>query len=317
MGKDIKAYDQIARDPSPNVWPDLPVELTDGEKKALKAERDVLFSEKGMLLVVVTVSLAGFLQGQVQSSINGATLYASQLGLDLGTSGPNSIPPTNDDSWKLGAANAAPFLFAALIGCPLALPINDLVGRRGAIAVAAVLILASSLASAFVTTWYDLLAVRIVNGLGMGLKAVSTPILASETAVGFYRGTSILAWQLWVAFGILVGFAFNLAFMSANTERLTMQLILGAPFVPSLILLVGLYFCPESPRYHMRPRTRHYDPAKAYRILQKLRNTEVRILALCCGWESQEISQTALSAKKTSYTIERTSTDDHHHSYKL
>ena len=32
---------------------------------------------------------------------------------------------------------------------------------------------------------------------GMGVKAVSTPILASETAVGFWRGSAILAWQLW------------------------------------------------------------------------------------------------------------------------
>lgn len=33
--------------------------------------------------------------------------------------------------------------------------------------------------------------------LGMGIKAVSTPILAGETAVGFWRGSAILAWQLW------------------------------------------------------------------------------------------------------------------------
>lgn len=32
---------------------------------------------------------------------------------------------------------------------------------------------------------------------GMGIKAVNTPILASETAIGYWRGTSILAWQLW------------------------------------------------------------------------------------------------------------------------
>jgi hypothetical protein len=31
----------------------------------------------------------------------------------------------------------------------------------------------------------------------MGIKAVSTPILAGETAVGFWRGSAILAWQLW------------------------------------------------------------------------------------------------------------------------
>lgn len=39
--------------------------------------------------------------------------------------------------------------------------------------------------------------------LGMGVKAVSTPILASETAVGFWRGTTILAWQLWSVSHIL------------------------------------------------------------------------------------------------------------------
>lgn len=31
----------------------------------------------------------------------------------------------------------------------------------------------------------------------MGIKAVSAPILASETAVGYWRGSTILAWQLW------------------------------------------------------------------------------------------------------------------------
>lgn len=34
----------------------------------------------------------------------------------------------------------------------------------------------------------------------MGIKAVSAPILASETAVGYWRGSTILAWQLWFVF---------------------------------------------------------------------------------------------------------------------
>lgn len=31
----------------------------------------------------------------------------------------------------------------------------------------------------------------------MGIKAVSAPVLASETAVRFWRGSIVLAWQLW------------------------------------------------------------------------------------------------------------------------
>lgn len=113
----------------------------------------------------------------------------------------------------------------------------------------------------------------------MGLKAVSTPILASETAVGFWRGTSILAWQLWVAAGLMVGFAFNLIFDTASNKRLTFQLMVGAPMVPALALLVlVICFCEESPRYLMRVSSPRYDPQRAYEILKKLRNTELQAL---------------------------------------
>ncbi|RWA07726.1 hypothetical protein EKO27_g7379 [Xylaria grammica] len=283
VAKDIRIYDKVARSEDPHESDALPVKLTAEEKVALRKEKDSLPSEPTMLIVFLTVSLAAFLQGFVQSSINGASLYADQYGLhtvkpheDTGHSPPR---PTSNE-WKLGAVNASPFLFAALVGCWLALPINERVGRRGAMAIAACLILASSLGAAFCSNWQQLFGVRVLNGIanhitqGMGIKAVSTPILASETAVGYWRGTSILAWQLWVAFGIVVGFAFNLIFYTAGDHHLIKQLILGAPFVPSIFLLVSLYFCPESPRYYMRQQSTHFDPQAAYRILLKLRGGE-------------------------------------------
>ncbi|KAI0446313.1 sugar transporter-domain-containing protein [Xylaria telfairii] len=310
VAKDIRIYDAVARSEDPNADRNLPVKLTTREKVALKKERDSLPSETTMLIVVLTVSLAAFLQGFVQSSINGASLYAEQFGLatvkpdmDLSPSKPTA------NEWKLGAVNAAPFLFAALVGCWLALPINERFGRRGAMAIAACLILASSLGSAFCGDWKQLFGVRVFNGIGqsspeisiyssdpemrsatalwllanglttgMGIKAVSTPILASETAVGYWRGTSILAWQLWVAFGIAMGFAFNLIFYTAENDAIVKGLILGAPFVPSIFLLVSLYFCPESPRYYMRQRSAHFDPEKAYGILLRLRGCELQAL---------------------------------------
>ncbi|KAI1273948.1 sugar transporter-domain-containing protein [Xylaria sp. FL0933] len=281
IAKDTRIYDAVARSDNPHAGKDLPVQLTANEKMELRKEKDSLPSEPTMYIVVLTVSLAAFLQGFVQSSINGASLYAQEFGLDVvksaGETGGSPPKPTLND-WKLGAVNASPFLFAALVGCPLALPINDRVGRRGAMAIAACLILASSLGAAACSNWKQLFGVRVVNGIGMGIKAVSTPILASETAVGYWRGTSILVWQLWVAFGIAVGFAFNLVFWTARDHQTIKQLILGAPFVPAIFLLVGLYFCPESPRYYMRQQSAHFNPKKAYAILVKLRGGEFRAL---------------------------------------
>ncbi|KAI1410458.1 MFS general substrate transporter [Hypoxylon sp. FL1857] len=287
VAQNVRSYDEVARYNGPKcneVGYTLPVQLTKKEKAALKAEKDVLFSERNMFIVILTVSLAAFLQGFVQSSINGASLYAPEFGLPNTVSmGWNSTVQDGNtkphlDDWKLGATNASPFLFAALLGCWLSLPINDLVGRRGAMAVAACLIFASSLGAVWCSSWQALLLVRIVNGIGMGVKAVSTPILASETAVGFWRGSSILAWQLWVAFGIMMGFAFNLAFYKASSNKLSLQLILGAPLVPSIFLMIGLCFCPESPRYYMRRGTSSYNPQKAFKVLLRLRQTELQAL---------------------------------------
>lgn len=63
VAKDIRLYDEVARNPSHEAGR-LPVELTNEEKRALRRERDVPFSEKGMWTIIITVSLAAFLQGR-------------------------------------------------------------------------------------------------------------------------------------------------------------------------------------------------------------------------------------------------------------
>ncbi|KAL2875899.1 hypothetical protein SGCOL_008895, partial [Colletotrichum sp. CLE4] len=189
---------------------------------------------------------------------------------------------------------------AAIVGAPMSLPLNYWMGRRGAIAVAAALIFASSLASGFVHTWQQLLGVRIINGLGMGIKAVSTPILASETAIDQWRGSSILMWQLWVAFGIMLGNAVNLILAGAvgaldfpvkpsnnnyspsdsldTKGDLALRLILAAPMVPAIFTLIALAYCMESPRFYMQKNTPNYRPMRAYEILSKVRNTQLQAL---------------------------------------
>ncbi|KAK7429139.1 hypothetical protein QQZ08_004354 [Neonectria magnoliae] len=281
----------------------LPVTLTESEKLSLVAEREKLFSQRGMLVIICTVSLAAFLQGHVQSSINAGTLFANNVGIDRKESEITNGKSTAD--WKLGAMNASPFLAAAFPGAPLSLPVNYCVGRRGALGLSAVLIIASSLGSAFATRWEEIFGARIIGGLGMGIKAVSAPILASETAVGYWRGSTILAWQLWVACGIMIGFVVNLVIAAAaqtlhsrpgndtdDRRLLTFQLILGAPLVPALLLAVAVCFCYESPRFYMRPNTPNYNLARALTILEKVRDTRLQALRdlFLIWWSNKELA---------------------------
>jgi len=79
-----------------------------------------------------------------------------------------------------------------------------------------------------------------------------------------------MSWQLWVAFGIFLGFCANLALH--GTGDIAWRLELGSAFIPVIPLLLGVYLCPESPRWYIK-KGRYRD---AYGSLVKLRNTPLQ-----------------------------------------
>lgn len=168
VARDNDIYYAVSRGLLTYAPGELDVDLQEHEKVALRQEKDKLFSERGITMVNLAVSLAAMLQGHVQSSINGASLYAPKLGIhNSGAAG------TDGHQWLLGAVNAAPFFTAAVFGCWFALPVNDRLGRRGGMMVSAVLILVSSLLAGLTVLilkeedrWKLLAGVRVVNGVG-------------------------------------------------------------------------------------------------------------------------------------------------------
>lgn len=139
----------------------LRVPLGDDDMRALVDEREKLFSGRGMIVVILAVSLAAFLQGHVQASINAGSLFVDTLSIGLN---PNDKDRTHE--YREGGMNAIPFLIAAFPGAPLSLPVNYCFGRRGALLISALLIIASSLGSSFASNWYQLLGARVVGGIG-------------------------------------------------------------------------------------------------------------------------------------------------------
>ena len=104
----------------------------------------------------------------------------------------------------------------------------------------------------------------------MGCKASVVPIYAAENVPAIIRGGLVMSWQLWTAFGIFLGFCANLAVY--NVGKIAWRLQLGSAFIPAVPLVIGIYFCPESPRWYMK---------KVFRViphlLRKTTNLYVRV----------------------------------------
>lgn len=104
----------------------------------------------------------------------------------------------------------------------------------------------------------------------MGLKEVTVPVYSAENAPTNIRGGLVMSWQVWTAFGIFLGTCANL--IVADVGPIAWRLQLGSAFIPAVPLLLGVYFCPESPRW-LIIKGKH---RKAYESLLRLRNSPLQ-----------------------------------------
>ncbi|KAL1389412.1 major facilitator superfamily domain-containing protein [Phyllosticta capitalensis] len=250
--------------------------LTQDERTALTREVTHKWSQPTALyFTVILCSIGACVQGWDQTGSNGANLsFPVAFGisdakyLDDAETIPN--PDYEKNLWLVGVINAAPYIASAFLGCWLSDPLNNYFGRRGTIFFSAVFCLLPVIGSGLAQTWQELFITRLLLGIGMGSKASTVPIYAAENVPALIRGGLVMSWQMWTAFGIFLGFCANLAVY--NVGDIAWRLQLGSAFIPAVPLVVGIYFCPESPRWLMK-KGRY---AEAFKSLCRLRNTELQ-----------------------------------------
>src|SRR3989440_11650220 len=142
-------------------------------------------------------------------------------------------------------AVVAGLLLGAMIGAAFAGRLSDQLGRRRLIIAAAVVFTGGALLAALAPTVEVLIAARVIIGLAVGSAALAVPLYLSEIAPTEIRGAITSLNQLMIVGGILVAFIVNAILASSGDWRL----MLGLAAVPSLVLLVGMLFMPETPRY--------------------------------------------------------------------
>ncbi|KAK4192384.1 hypothetical protein QBC35DRAFT_248363 [Podospora australis] len=254
----------VAQNPNDYGQISGPEALDETEKRVLLDEVEHKWRlPKKLFLTIATCSIGAAVQGWDQTGTNGANIFFPAI---YGIDGSGTR-----DKLILGLVNAGPYIGSAFVGCWLSDPINNWFGRRGVIFFSAHFCLWPVIGSAFCHTWGEQLACRLLMGIGMGVKASTVPIYAAENSPASIRGALVMSWQMWTAFGIFLGTAFNLAVF--NVPDINWRLMLGAPFIPAVPLLLLIYLCPESPRWYMK-KNRYPE---AWKSMVQLRNHPLQV----------------------------------------
>ena len=243
--------------------------LREEELEVLRKEFTNRWSQPKLLyLVIILCSTCAAVQGMDETVVNGAQLF---YGVQFGIGG-----KSERDTWLLGLLNSAPYFGCAFVGCWLSIPFNNWFGRRGTIFITCMFSALACFWQGFTNAWWSMYIARLSLGLGIGPKSATVPIYAAECTPPEIRGALVMQWQMWTAFGIMVGYASDLAFYKVpdtpGVTGLNWRLMMSSAMLPAVIVVLFVFMTPESPRWYMS-KGRH---SKAYESMCRLRFNKVQ-----------------------------------------
>jgi len=159
-------------------------------------------------------------------------------------------------------------MFGAAVGAVGSGWLNFRLGRKFSLMIGAVLFVVGSLCSAFAPNTEVLLVARVLLGLAVGIASYTAPVYLSEIAPEKIRGSMISMYQLMITIGILAAYLSDTAFSYTGAWRW----MLGVITIPALLLLIGVFFLPDSPRW----LAARGNDDKARRVLERLRDSSAQ-----------------------------------------
>lgn len=185
----------------------------------------------GFVTMVSAISaLAGLLFGYDTGVISGAILFVQQ----------DFQLTTFQQEIVVSAVLVGAFL-GAMFGGFLA----DRFGRRKTLIYVAMLFIVGAIGTAAAPDAWILTAGRVVVGIAIGIASFTAPLYISEISPPNVRGRLVSLNQLMITIGIVASYMADYALAGGRNWRW----MFGLAAIPALILLAGLLFVPESPRW--------------------------------------------------------------------
>ncbi len=166
-----------------------------------------------------------------------------------------------------GERYAAVLASGGVVGALLSGIFARVLGRKRSLILAGLLFSAMSLVSATLPGIMVLSACRFGLGFAVGVASFIVPLYLSETAPANIRGSMGTLFQLMITIGIFLIAVTNVYIIKIfGNSHIALSLMFLVITLFSLILLIGSFFLPESPRWLMLKGRR----AQANIVLQKI-----------------------------------------------
>jgi len=189
--------------------------------------------KNNVLLISVIAATGGLLFGFDTGVISGALPFLRQY-------------------WKLPDSSiewiTTTVLIGAVAGAVSSGRLSDLLGRKKMIIINAIIFTIGAIGCAYAPNVGTLIVTRLLIGVAIGITSYVVPMYIAEISPASLRGAMVTLNQLMITIGILVSYITDYALSNdAKPESWRWMFLVG--FVPAMILLIGMFFLPESPRW--------------------------------------------------------------------
>jgi len=186
-----------------------------------------------VLLISVIAATGGLLFGFDTGVISGALPFLKQY-WNLTNSSIELITTT--------------VLIGAVAGAVTSGRLSDVLGRKKMIIINAIVFSVGAIGCAYAPGAAVLIVMRIVIGFAIGITSYVVPMYIAEISPKRARGALVTLNQLMITIGILVSYITDyLLSNDANPQSWRWMFLVG--FLPALVLLIGMIFLPETPRW--------------------------------------------------------------------
>lgn len=238
-----------------------------------------------LLFISFVAALGGFLYGYDTAVISGTVSQVTDLfQLDTLSAG-----------WYVGCA-----LVGSIAGVAVAGVLGDLLGRKRAMMLSALLFTSSAIGCALCTDFTSLVVWRIDGGVGIGIASIICPLYISELAAAEYRGRLVSLYQLAITIGFVGAYLVNYVILNYADSHVadgsvwtnifvaeSWRGMLGAETIPALMFCLVLFLIPESPRWLMAHNGREKATAIVSRIYTSAQAVSQEISSVSASLQSQ------------------------------